>query len=430
MSGRIMRKNRLTGLMLGISVGFAVWGGQRPASTAKDVQAAFGYVQPKGEQEKPSKAEPLSLHAQSAVLMDAESGRVLYGKDEQKIRPMASTTKIMTCILALELGDPEAICEISQKAAAQPKVKLSAPAGSQIRLLDLLYSLMLESHNDSAVAIAEHISGSVEAFAEQMNRKANEIGCKDTLFLTPNGLDAKRQGAGNAEQIHSTTAQELARILRYCTEISPKRDEFLTITRTKSHTFLDQKRTYSYTCLNHNAMLERSVEAVTGKTGFTGQAGYCYVAEFSDGERKFILTLLGCGWPPHKTWKWEDVQKLYRYGKEHFFYRDFSFPEEKVRLDVENGADKEQVLAVSDTPNAEKHFRLLVSEEDQVHVEKRMKKIVRAPVRKQDLAGIIIYRLNDMEIGRSCYRIIENAAEWNLFYCFFQVLQHGFMIEK
>lgn len=431
MSGQIMKKNRLTGLMLGISVGFAVWGGQRPIPTLQNVQVAPVVVQPKVEQKQGDvKEDVLSLHAQSAVLLDAQSGRVLYGKNEQTIRPMASTTKIMTCILALELGDPEALCEISKKAAAQPKVKLGAPADSQIRLLDLLYSLMLESHNDSAVAIAEHISGSVEAFAELMNQKANEIGCKDTLFLTPNGLDAKRQGEGVAEEIHSTTAQELAQILRYCTEISPKRDEFLTITRTKSHTFLDQKRTRSYTCLNHNAMLERSAEAVTGKTGFTGQAGYCYVAEFSDGERKFILALLGCGWPPHKTWKWEDVQKLYRYGKEHFFYQDFSFSEEPVRVKVENGADKEQVLAVSDTPGAEKHFRLLVSEADQVRAEKQMKKLVPAPVRKQDLAGTIVYRLNEMEIGRSCYRIIENAEEWNLFYCFFQVLRHLFQIEK
>ena len=89
---------------------------------------------------------------------------------------MASTTKIMTCILALELGNSEDFCEVSKKAAAQPKVKLGAPAGSSLKLQDLLYSLMLESHNDSAVVIAEHIGGSVEAFAEEMNRKAREIG--------------------------------------------------------------------------------------------------------------------------------------------------------------------------------------------------------------------------------------------------------------
>ncbi len=125
--------------------------------------------------------------------MDADSGRILYGKDEHQVRPMASTTKIMTCILALELGNPEDFCEVSKKASAQPKVKLGAPAGSRLKLQDLLYSLMLESHNDSAVVIAEHISGSVEAFARAMNRKAQEIGCVDTTFLTPNGLDAKEQ---------------------------------------------------------------------------------------------------------------------------------------------------------------------------------------------------------------------------------------------
>ena len=134
--------------------------------------------------------EKLRLHAVSAVLMDGVSGRILYGKEEQSFRPMASTTKIMTCILALENGNPEDICRFSSKAAAQPKVHLGAPAGTQFRLQELLYSLMLESHNDSAVAIAEQIGGSVEGFASMMNQKARDIGCKNTWFITPNGLDA------------------------------------------------------------------------------------------------------------------------------------------------------------------------------------------------------------------------------------------------
>ena len=202
------KKNRLIGLMAGISIGFAVWGSvrlqpdtwlangnvQMAQSRMPAVQEIGKAVQRTGKAVQDgtgNREQALSLYAQSAVLMDADSGRILYGKDEQQIRPMASTTKIMTCILALELGNPEDFCEVSQKASAQPKVKLGAPAGSRLKLQDLLYSLMLESHNDSAVVIAEHISGSVEAFARAMNRKAQEIGCVDTTFLTPNGLDAK-----------------------------------------------------------------------------------------------------------------------------------------------------------------------------------------------------------------------------------------------
>lgn len=426
---RILKKNRLTGLMAGITIGFAVWGGQkgvmRPETVRTELERAgdLPAVRVKTQAVTVSAQEPdLSLHAQSAVLIDADSGRTLYGKNEKQIRPMASTTKIMTCILALELGDPDEICEISKKAAAQPKVKLGAPAGSRIRLRDLLYSLMLESHNDSAVAIAEHISGSVEAFADEMNRKAAELGCADTTFLTPNGLDKQETGADGTVRTHATTAEELARILRYCTELSPKCDEFLTITRTKSHAFSDESGRSHYDCRNHNAMLEMSSEAVTGKTGFTGGAGYCYVGELSDGERKYILALLGCGWPPHKTWKWVDVQKLYAYGKEHFSYREFSFPEEEIVLQVENGAYKDRIYAVSESAAHQKNFRLLLSEDDRVTAEKQIRTRVTAPVKARENVGAVIYRLNGEEIGRSVYRTAEEVEAWSISYCFFRLV--------
>lgn len=125
------------------------------------------------------------LHARAWVLMDADSGRILAGKDADTAYPMASTTKILTCILALEQGNPDDWVEVSEKAASMPDVQLNMRAGERYRLSDLLYSLMLESHNDSAVAVAEHIGGSVEEFAEKMNRKAREIGCKNVCFVTP-----------------------------------------------------------------------------------------------------------------------------------------------------------------------------------------------------------------------------------------------------
>ena len=134
----------------------------------------------KQDAEEASPDETLQLYAQSAVLMDADSGRVLYGKNPEDILPMASTTKIMTCILALEYGNPEGIVEVSAYAATMPKVKLYVKQGEKYRLKDLLYSLMLESHNDSAVVIAEAVGGSVEGFAAMMNQKARDIGCFDT----------------------------------------------------------------------------------------------------------------------------------------------------------------------------------------------------------------------------------------------------------
>ena len=128
---------------------------------------------------KAQEQEELRLYSQSVVLMDGLSGRILYGKNAEQIRPMASTTKIMTCILALENGKTEEWVSASSYAASQPKVRMGVRKGEQYRLKDLLYGLMLESYNDAAVMIAEFIGGTREGFAAMMNEKARELGCKD-----------------------------------------------------------------------------------------------------------------------------------------------------------------------------------------------------------------------------------------------------------
>ena len=143
------------------------------------------------ESHKSIKVKPSDLYARSAVLMDAETGRILFGKNKDEQMPMASTTKIMTCILALENGNLSDKAEVSSVASAQPKVKLGMTQGQTFYLKDLLYSLMLESHNDSAVAIAECIAGNVDKFADMMNKKASQLGCNSTYFITPNGLDGQ-----------------------------------------------------------------------------------------------------------------------------------------------------------------------------------------------------------------------------------------------
>ncbi len=197
----------------------------------------FLYMGEVKAEENGKNSTSLKLYAQSAILMDAGSGRILYEKNSEEIRPMASTTKIMTCILALEYGNLEDFVEVSSYAASMPKVKLNMRAGERYYLKDLLYSLMLESHNDSAVAIAEHIGGSVEGFAAMMNQKAKDIGCFDTFFITPNGLDAAATTPDGETKIHSTTAADLAKIMSYCIMDSPAKEEFLNITRTPSYQF-------------------------------------------------------------------------------------------------------------------------------------------------------------------------------------------------
>lgn len=279
---------------------------------------------------------PLKLYAQSAVLMDATSGRVLYSKNGEEQLPMASTTKIMTLILTLERANLEDTVEVSAYAASMPDVQLNIREGEQYRLKDLLYSLMLESHNDTAVAIAEHVGGSVEEFAVLMNQKAKEIGCVNTWFITPNGLDATADytnSEGEKEtRSHGTTAEDLAKIMSYCITKSPCKEQFLEITRTASYSFTDLSGKRSFGCTNHNAFLSMMDGALSGKTGFTSKAGYCYVGALKRDERVYTVALLACGWPNHKTYKWSDTRQLMEYGLE--YYTLHSLEEAKIPDEV------------------------------------------------------------------------------------------------
>lgn len=333
--------------------------------------------------ESPSAEEetenPPKLHAQCAVLMDGYSGRILWEKDGDRQVPMASTTKIMTCILALEFADMEELVTVSPYAASMPDVQLGICAGEQYQMEHLLLSLMLESHNDSAVAIAEYVGEQliiqqqesekkqkiisepnnrtvdesqylVSVFADAMNQKAMELGCSHTWFITPNGLDASQQvvtESGMTEnRQHSTTAAELAEIMRYCTAESKKKDLFLRITNTMQTDFYDLQKKRAFHCENHNRYLSMNHHALSGKTGFTGKAGYCYVGAVNQDGCFLIVALLGCGWPPAKNLKWEDMNRLVSYGTEK--YRSMVLPKpEKVQFsyiaDENNNTGKKEV---------------------------------------------------------------------------------------
>ena len=355
---------------------------------------------------KAQEQEELRLYSQSAVLMDGLSGRILYGKNAEQIRPMASTTKIMTCILALENGKTEEWVSASSYAASQPKVRMGVRKGEQYRLKDLLYGLMLESYNDAAVMIAEFIGGTREGFAAMMNEKARELGCKDTWFITPNGLDAQETDEKGEIHTHSTTAKDLARILLYCIQESPKKEEFLKITRTSDYYFTDESGKRAFSCRNHNALLTMMDGALTGKTGFTGGAGYCYTgALFRDG-RLYIISLLGCGWPPHKTYKWADARRLFSYGLEQYELTDIFKPEPEHTICTEGGIcwgeNPEGVLhAVMKQEETDSRLEILLNKEEkeQIRREVMLPERIFAPVKKGELLGNIQYSLGDRKLG-------------------------------
>lgn len=367
------------------------------------------------ENEKEENSTNIQLYARSAVLMDADSGRVLFGKNENEQMPMASTTKIMTCILALENGNMEDMVTASAYAAGQPKVHLGMREGQQFRMKDLLYSLMLESHNDAAVAIAEHIGGSVEGFAGMMNRKAKDIGCFDTFFITPNGLDASVTDSEGKTKVHSTTARDLARIMKYCIEESEKKEEFLEITRTGSYFFTDGEGKGSYSCNNHNAFLTMMDGALTGKTGFTNNAGYCYVGALRRDGKTFVVALLACGWPNNRSYKWSDTGKLMTYGLENYEYRNVYEPVEPEPLPVrdgvpESGRPYEEAYAELSVEEQDKELNVLLKDGERTEKEILLPDFLTAPVKSGSVAGSVKYYLEG-ELLREYPIVVDTDVE-------------------
>ncbi|MCI9071383.1 MAG: D-alanyl-D-alanine carboxypeptidase [Lachnospiraceae bacterium] len=417
--------------------------------------------------------EPGELYAQAAVLMDADSGRVLYDKNGAQVLAMASTTKIMTCILALELADLQEMVEISSYAASMPKVKLYVQKGERYPLEDLLYSLMLESHNDAAVAIAEHLGRkylpeqlqekspaeytpeesreAVEAFAAVMNRKAAELGCGDTWFITPNGLDATQvltlENGETIEKRHSTTARDLASIMCYCIRRSPKSQAFLEITQTPSHSFsLENGRSFS--CVNHNAFLQMMQGAISGKTGFTNQAGYCYVGALERDGRTFVVALLACGWPNNKGYKWSDTRVLMNYGLDNFAYHSLdeaAYDESELEslpvlrgqtLDIgdtayvpvrilERGASGDyQGQGAGGQGDGQEIEGLLLRDGEEIQVECHMERQLQAPVEAGKQVGTIQYIFQE-QVYREEHIVTTRAVrEIDYRWCFQQIMRY------
>ncbi len=321
--------------------------------------------------------EDLHLYAQAAVLMDADNGRVLYEKNGYKEMPMASTTKIMTCIVTLENSNPDDIVTVSKYASTMPDVQLNIREGEQYLLKDLLYSLMLESHNDVAVAIAEHVGGSVEGFAKMMNAKAKELCCEHTNFVTPNGLDADG---------HYTTAVELAVIASYAI----KNEEFLKITNTAVWEIKELKNGRSFSVSNKDRFLYMYDGAIGVKTGFTGKAGYCFVGAVDKNDKTLVSAVLACGWPPHKNYKWSDTTELMDYGMDNFELRQIFNADKKFTpaYVVDGKENKVDLYYKGD-------ISLLLSNKDKVRVVYKVPKAIQAPVAADSEVGSAQYYIND-----------------------------------
>ncbi|WP_370751600.1 D-alanyl-D-alanine carboxypeptidase family protein [Eubacterium sp.] len=340
--------------------------------------------------------EKVVKYAKSAVLIDGDSGRILYEKSAHNKVSVASTTKIMTCIIVIENGNLADMVTPSDYAIAMPKVKMHLDSKDKYKLEDLLYAMMLESYNDVAVAVAEHIAGSVEKFAELMNIKAKDIGMKDTNFVTPNGLDAKNQ---------YSTAYDMALLGMYATN----NELFVKITNTRNYSFVSENgRRVSVS--NKDAFLDKMSDAIGIKTGFTGNAGYCFVGALKNENKKLISCVLACGWPPNKGYKWNDTLSLMKYGENYNYKEIVDIQNDFVKYDVRNGVEN-----ILNTYTNEK-FGLLLKNDDKVD-----KKIViskkNAPIFKNEVVGYENIYVNNIKIKAIEIKAKHNIKKYEFKYC-------------
>lgn len=230
--------------------------------------------------------------AKSACLMNAVTGNIVFEKNGTEKLPMASTTKIMTLLTALELSEPDELVTVPKEAVLQEGSSAYLKEGAVITMENLLYGLMLNSGNDAAVAVACHISGSTEAFAEEMNSLAKEIGAENTVFKNPNGLD---------EEGHYTTAIDLAKITQYAL----KNEEFCKIVSTRLHKAEYTKadgELFELEYINHNKLLRDYDGCIGVKTGYTKADGRCLVSAAERDGAKYIAVTLNSpnDWKEHK----------------------------------------------------------------------------------------------------------------------------------
>ena len=229
-------------------------------------------------------AEEVGTSASACVIIDEASGRVLLSHNAETALPMASTTKVMTALLALEQGDLDAPVTCSRNAFGVPGTSIYLSEGETLTLREMLYGLMLASGNDAATAIAEHIGGTVEDFCRMMTARATELGCKNTVFLTPHGLPCEG---------HYTTAHDLAFIARQAMTHA----EFREIVGTARATIPWKGRSYARVLNNKNKLLS-TYEGATGiKTGYTKKAGRCLVFGAERDGMRIIGVVLNC-------WDW------------------------------------------------------------------------------------------------------------------------------
>lgn len=329
--------------------------------------------------------ESLNLNSRSCVVIDRLTQSILYGKNQYNKVKMASTTKIMTAIVVIEQSDLNTTIEVSKKAAGTGGSRLGLKTGDKITIHDLLYGLMLCSGNDSAVALAEAVGGSIQGFSVLMNEKAKELGLTNTNFESPHGLDSDK---------HYTTAFELALLSDYAL----KNKTFLNIVATKNYTVTING--YPKTLSNTNELLG-NLNGVYGiKTGFTNGANRCLVTACKRNNMDIICVVLGADTKKFRT---KDSIKLIEYTFKNYEYvniaeiinKEFDTwkNEHYNYFNIDKGISSDLELSYSFL-----QYNLIPIRKDQVssiNISFNISQNLIAPINKNDVIGNINVILND-----------------------------------
>lgn len=309
-----------------------------------------------------------SIHvsANNAVLMEAKTGRVIYEKNPHEKRPIASITKVMTAILAIEYGDLDDEVTVSKEATMTIGSSIYLQEGEKMSLEDLLYGLMLRSGNDAAIAIAEHIAGSVEGFVFLMNQKASYLGMTNTSFANPHGLD---------EDNHYSTAYDIAILMRHAME----NETFQKISEAKSY----QSKNRDYRWFNKNKLLTQLYPYSTGgKTGFTKKAGRTLVTTAEKDDVSLIAVTLNA---PND---WNDHIQLY----------ETHFDRLKNRM-IDQKGKYELFIESEETISGfiEEPVIIPIFDEEVPYLRKKIV-LSRASNEENERIGKIIYQIHDEEV--------------------------------
>lgn len=329
--------------------------------------------------------EASDLSALSSVLYCKETGDVLFEKNSQKQLSMASTTKIMTSLIALEYNTPYREIDITQEMVAVEGTSSGLRAGDRITLLDLVYCMLLESGNDAANSVAIALGGSFDGFSRMMNEKAAQIGMTNTSFVTPSGLDDEK---------HYTTAYDMALLTAYALD----NQDFVKICSQKSYRVYFRNSDKQVVLYNHNRLLKEYEGCIGVKTGFTKKSGRCLVSAAARDGVTIIAVTLNAGDD------WNDHKKLLDYGFECIKRTTADTDFSALSVPVV-GSDKRCVRISCEKIDLPYYQSKGINITRKIYLEK----FLYAPVKKGDVAGFVRYYNNGRLIVQKSLTVTDSA---------------------